>query len=97
MSGRCRRKIAASCRSRSAEISRLTEKQRGAADHVARSLEQISLIAEQNATGTEETSSATVEQTASMQEMAASVHALARTSDQLKDLISLFKVEGEPR
>jgi methyl-accepting chemotaxis protein len=77
---------------RSADISRLTEKQRGAAEHVARSLEQISRIAEQNATGTEETSSATVEQTASMQEMAASVHALARTSDHLKELISLFKV-----
>jgi methyl-accepting chemotaxis protein len=77
---------------RAGEIDRSIETQRGAAEHVARSLEQISRIAEQNATGTEETSSATVEQTASMQEMAASAHALARTSDHLKDLIALFKV-----
>jgi len=74
------------------DISQATDRQRGAAEEVTRCLEQISRIAGLNAAGTEETSAATVQQTASMQEMSVSALALARMSDQLKDLIAIFKV-----
>lgn len=77
---------------RAREISERTSRQSAAAGEVERALEEISRIAEQNVVGTEETSSATTEQTASMQEMALSAHALARSSDELKALISVFRV-----
>jgi methyl-accepting chemotaxis protein len=75
------------------EISELTEKQKLGAEEVTRSLEAISKIAERNARGTDEASSATNEQTVSMHKMAESARALARTSDQLRDLIAIFKVQ----
>jgi methyl-accepting chemotaxis protein len=74
------------------EISELTEKQKLGAEDVTRSLEAISKIADRNARGTDEASSATNEQTVSMHKMAESARALARTSDQLRDLIAIFKV-----
>jgi methyl-accepting chemotaxis protein len=78
--------------SRVGEISELTEKQKLGAEDVTRSLEAISKIAERNARGTDEASSATNEQTVSMHKMAESARALAGTSDQLRDLIAIFKV-----
>jgi len=74
------------------EISELTEKQQIGAEEVTRSLEAITTIAERNARGIEEASSATYEQTVSMQKMTESARALAHTSDQLKELIAVFKL-----
>jgi len=74
------------------EISALSETQAKGADGLVRAIEEISKIAEDNAAGTEEASAATEEQTASMEEMSASAQELAKTSDTLKDLISIFKI-----
>jgi methyl-accepting chemotaxis protein len=74
------------------EISGLSEAQAKGADGLVRAIEEISKIAEENAAGTQEASAATQEQTASMQEMSASAQDLAKTSDTLKDIISIFKV-----
>lgn len=74
------------------EIYRLTEKQRGSAERVNQALREISRIAERNARGTEETSAATRGQTAAMREMSRSAHQLAGTSDQLRQLVSVFKL-----
>jgi methyl-accepting chemotaxis protein len=74
------------------EISALTEGQARGAEGLVRAIEEISKIAEDNAAGTEEASAATQEQTASMEEMSGSAQELAKTSDTLKDLISIFKV-----
>jgi len=77
---------------RISEISVLTETQAKGAEGLVRAIEEISKIAEDNAAGTEEASAATEEQTASMQEMSASAQELAKTSDTLKELISIFRV-----
>ena len=77
---------------RAGEISMLTAEQRELAERVVGALERISGIAHRNAQGTEEASDATQQQTASMRQMATSAHILARTSDQLKDLIAIFKL-----
>jgi methyl-accepting chemotaxis protein len=74
------------------EISQLTQAQTQGAEQLVRAIEEISKIAEGNAAGTQETSAATQEQTASMQELSASAQALARTSDTLRDLVSVFRV-----
>ncbi len=73
-------------------IAKLAERQRGAAEVVVAALERISAIARQNAAGTVEASTATSQQNASMQAMATSALALARSSDHLKDMITVFKV-----
>jgi len=74
------------------EITELTGKQARGADVLVQAIEEISKIAENNAAGTQEASAATEEQTASMQEMTASAQGLARTSDHLKEIISIFRV-----
>ncbi|MBI3447792.1 MAG: methyl-accepting chemotaxis protein [Acidobacteria bacterium] len=74
------------------EISGLTDKQARGAEGLVKAIEEIARIAESNAAGTEEASAATQEQTASMQEMYTSAAQLARTSDTLKDLVSIFKM-----
>ncbi len=76
------------------EISSLTAEQARGADGLVKAFEELHKIAESNAAGTQQASAATQEQTASMEEMAASAQQLARTSDTLKDLVSLFKVES---
>ena len=78
--------------SRMQEISSLTSEQSRGAENLVQAFEEIHKIAESNAAGSEEASAATQQQTASMQEMAASAQQLARTSDTLKDLISIFRV-----
>lgn len=75
-----------------AEISALTGGQRAAAASVVSLLEGVSTIARRNVEGTEEASAATAQQNASMQEMALSATRLARASDQLRDVISIFRV-----
>jgi methyl-accepting chemotaxis protein len=78
--------------SRVLEISALTDKQARGAEGLVKAIEEIARIAESNAAGTQEASAATQEQTASMQEMYTSAAQLARTSDTLKDLVSIFKM-----
>jgi methyl-accepting chemotaxis protein len=77
---------------RAADIFGLTEKQRGAAEQVTESLRRISNIAERNVRGTEDACSATREQTLAMEAMARSARDLAQTSDQLKDLVAVFRL-----
>ena len=74
------------------EISKLTALQTEAAEEVNRSLDRMSRIAERNALGTEEAASANYDQTVSMQKMAESAHGLTRTSNELEELIAIFKV-----
>jgi methyl-accepting chemotaxis protein len=74
------------------DIYQLSEKQRAAAEEVNRSLVEISDIAERNARGTDEASAATHDQTVAMHEMARSAKDLARTSDQLRELVTVFKL-----
>jgi methyl-accepting chemotaxis protein len=77
---------------RAGEISTLSGDQKGAAEAVVEALERISGIAHRNAQGTEEASDATQQQNASMRQLATSAHMLVRASDQLKDLIAIFKL-----
>ncbi|HEY3176148.1 MAG TPA: methyl-accepting chemotaxis protein [Candidatus Polarisedimenticolia bacterium] len=74
------------------EISAATDKQARGAEGLVKAIEEISRIAENNAAGTQEASAATQEQTASMQEMSASAQQLARTSDTLKELVTIFRI-----
>jgi methyl-accepting chemotaxis protein len=74
------------------EISALTQGQTKGAEELVRAIEEISKIAEDNAAGTQEASAATQQQTAAMQELSASAQAMARTSDTLKELVSVFRV-----
>ena len=74
------------------DISAATEKQARGAEGLVKAIEEISRIAGNNAAGTQEASAATQEQTASMQEMSASARQLARTSDTLKELVTVFKI-----
>ncbi len=75
------------------EITSHTEKQAKGADSLAKTIEEIAKIAENNALGTEQASHAVEEQNATIQEMSASAINMAKTSDQLKDLISLFRIK----
>jgi methyl-accepting chemotaxis protein len=75
------------------EITELTVRQARGADGLVGTIEQISTIAVGNASGTEEASQAIHEQTAAMNEMSSSANQLARTSDHLKELVTIFKVE----
>ena len=79
--------------SRSAKIHELTGLQNHAVGDVLESLERISTIVVANATGTEETSQTTRNQRESMREMARSARELVVSSDQLRELVSMFRVE----
>ncbi len=74
------------------EISEVTNRQAEGAEGLVRAIEEISRIAGDNRSGTQAASSATAQQTASMSELSGSAQNLARTSDRLKELISIFKV-----
>ena len=74
------------------EISAATDTQAKGADGLVKAIEEIAHIAESNAAGTQEASAATQEQTASMQDMSASAQQLARTSDGLKELVTVFRI-----
>ena len=78
---------------RAAEIHALTTTQDNAVHEVLESLNHISSIVVANAHGTEETSSTTQSQRESMREMARSARELAFSSDQLRELVSIFRVE----
>ncbi|NIL99499.1 MAG: HAMP domain-containing protein [Acidobacteria bacterium] len=78
---------------RAAEIHELTTTQNHAVSDVLSALKQISSIVVANAQGTEETSGTTQSQRESMRNMARSARALACASDQLRELVSIFRVE----
>lgn len=75
------------------EITELTVTQARGADGLVKTIEETTKIAQGNASGTVETSAAIHEQTAAMTEMSASATTLARTSDHLKDLVTIFKMD----
>ncbi|MGH9869481.1 MAG: methyl-accepting chemotaxis protein [Candidatus Polarisedimenticolia bacterium] len=77
---------------RVSEISASTEKQALGADRLVKAIEEIARIAQSNAAGTQDASAATLEQTASMQEMSSSAQQLARTSDALKEMVTIFRL-----
>ncbi len=74
------------------EITAATENQARGADGLVNAIDEIARIAESNAAGTQQASAATQEQTASMQEMSASAQQLAKTSDVLKELVTIFRI-----
>src|SRR5262245_3036111 len=75
------------------EITELASKQARGSEGLVKAIEEISKIAQANAGGTTEASTATVEQTAAMQAMSGSAKQLVQTSNHLKDLVSIFRVE----
>jgi methyl-accepting chemotaxis protein len=79
---------------RSRAIATSAEQQRRLARQLDEALGRIVRIAEENARGTEETSAATIGQTSAMRALAVSAHELARTSDQMKRLISTFRLRS---
>ena len=74
-------------------ISNASEQQRQSAGQVVDALKSISKIAERNSRGSEETSNSTQGQLQSVQTMYDSVRGLAETSEQLRQLVSVFKIE----
>jgi len=75
------------------EITDLATKQARGAEGLVKAIEEISNIALANASGTTDASTATVEQTAAMETMSGSAKQLVQTSNHLKDLVSIFRVE----
>jgi methyl-accepting chemotaxis protein len=75
------------------EITELTNRQARGVEALVTATEEIAKIAGENVAGTEQASSATVEQTAAMREMTASASKLLETSNQLRDVISIFRVD----
>ena len=80
---------------RSETIRNLAERHRAAVDELVASLQRIGSIVTTNAQGADETSSSTGEQRDSMSAMARSVRELAGSSDQLRELVSVFRVAGQ--
>ncbi len=76
-------------------ISDLSQIQSEGAKELVRSIDEIAKVAHDNASNTEEVSAATQEQTASMQEMSSSAQALSRLSDEMKTLVSRFRLDTE--
>lgn len=76
-------------------ISDLSQIQAEGAKELVRSIDEIAKVAHDNASSTEEVSAATQQQTASMQEMAQSAQALSGLSDEMKRLISKFRLDTE--
>ncbi len=78
------------------EILILTEQQQQSAREVTAALVEISRIAERTALGTDEASGKHRERRAAVAEMAASAHTLARTAEELQQLVSIFRVPARP-
>ncbi len=74
-------------------ITTLATRQARGVEALVTAIEEIARIAADNVAGTEEASAATVQQTAAMKEMSGSAQRLVQASNQLKDVISVFKVE----
>jgi len=76
-------------------IAELTQVQSEGAKTLVRSIDEIAKVAHDNASSTEEVSAATQEQTASMQEMASAARELNTLSDELKKVVSRFRLDSE--
>ncbi|MEW5807754.1 MAG: methyl-accepting chemotaxis protein [Acidobacteriota bacterium] len=74
------------------EITIAAEKQVKGSESLVKAIDEIARIAESNARGAREASRAVDEQHVSMKELSNSASKLIRTSDQLKDLISIFRI-----
>jgi methyl-accepting chemotaxis protein len=74
------------------EISDLAARQRGAAERVARSLEEISKVAGESATGAEQSSAASEAQARSARALSDSAATLAHNSERLRALTGRFQV-----
>ena len=81
-----------SAEERVTEISAATQQQASGSEGLVKAIEEIASIAGDNAAGTQEASAATTEQTASMHQMSVSAQQLARTSDTLKELVTVFRI-----
>ena len=79
---------------RSADIRALAARHHQSVHDLVLSLRRIGSIVEANVLGTEETSSSTAGQRDSMAAMSISVQELARSSDELRELVSVFRVES---
>ena len=77
------------------DISTLSQVQAEGARELVRSIDEIAKVAHDNASSTQEVSAATEQQTASMQEMASAAQELARLSDDLKGVVSRFRLDAE--
>lgn len=75
------------------EITDLASRQARGAEGLVKAIEEIARIASDNAGGITEASAATEQQTAAMEEMSTSAQHLVQTSNHLKDLVSIFRVE----
>jgi methyl-accepting chemotaxis protein len=76
-------------------IAELSQVQAEGAKNLVTSIDEIAKVAHDNASSTEEVSAATEEQTASMQEMASSAQQLYMLSDELKKVVSRFRLDAE--
>jgi len=76
-------------------IAELSQVQAEGAKQLVRGIDEIAKVAHDNASSTEEVSAATEEQTASMQEMASSAQELYHQSDELKAVVSKFRLDAE--
>ena len=76
-------------------IAELSQVQAEGARQLVRGIDEIAKVAHDNASSTEEVSAATEEQTASMGEMATSAQELYRLSDELKQVVSRFRLDAE--
>ena len=75
------------------EITSLAARQARGVEALVKAIEDIAKIATDNVAGTEEASAATVQQTDAMKEMSLSAQKLVQASNQLKDVISVYRVE----
>jgi len=75
------------------EISALTIEQTEGFAKMVESIDEISRIAEENASSTQQASAAGEELTASMDEMSRAAQGLAQLSDRLKTIVSTFRVD----
>ncbi len=76
-------------------IAELSQVQAEGARNLVQSIDEIAKVAHDNASATEEVSAATEEQAASMQEMSSSAQELYRLSDELKTVVSKFRLDTE--
>jgi len=77
------------------DISDLSQVQAEGARDMVRAMDEIAKVTHENASSTEEVSAATEQQTASMQEMASSALELNQLSEELKALISRFRISED--
>jgi methyl-accepting chemotaxis protein len=76
-------------------ISNETKEQLKGSEIVQKSVNDVSIVAEESAAGSEEVSASMEETTSSMQQVASSAQDLSKGAEELKQLVSKFKVDGD--